>query len=139
MKLCSHARPGMRLATATVMRWTALLSLLVVSFIATVGNYEYGFYWYLYQDASIQFEIKLTGIMHTGALPPGEKRPYGRLVAPQLYAPIHQHMFNVRLDMMVDGVNNSIYESHNEIEPLSSGNPHVVAQYDVACFQQTQH
>ena len=26
---------------------------LVVSFIATVGNYEYGFYWYFYQDGTI--------------------------------------------------------------------------------------
>jgi hypothetical protein len=43
---------------------------LVVSFISTVGNYEYGFFWYLYQDGTIQFEIKLTGIMNLGALHP---------------------------------------------------------------------
>jgi len=94
---------------------------LVVSFIATVGTTNTAFYWYFQQDGQIQFEVKLTGIMHTGALRPGEKRAYGRLVAPQLYAPNHQHMFNVRLDMMVDGAQNSIYESHNESEPLSSG------------------
>jgi primary-amine oxidase len=97
---------------------------LVVSFIATVGNYEYGFYWSLQQDGQIQFEVKLTGIMHTGALPPGQTRPYGRLVAPQVYAPIHQHMFNVRLDMMVDGPRNSIFEAHNEVEPPGPDNPH---------------
>ncbi|HEY1764176.1 MAG TPA: primary-amine oxidase [Opitutaceae bacterium] len=97
---------------------------LVVSFIATVGNYEYGFYWYFQQDGQIQFEVKLTGIMHTVALHPGEKRPYGRMVAPQVYAPIHQHMFNVRLDMMVDGLRNSIFESHNETEPPGPDNPH---------------
>ena len=34
---------------------------LVVSFIATVGNYEYGFYWYFYQDGSLQCEVKLRG------------------------------------------------------------------------------
>ena len=33
---------------------------LSVSFIATVGNYEYGFYWYFYQDGGIQCEVKLT-------------------------------------------------------------------------------
>ena len=60
---------------------------LVLSFIATVGNYEYGFFWYFYQDGSIQYEVKLTGIMHTGALMPGEESKYGTLVAPQLYAP----------------------------------------------------
>ncbi len=97
---------------------------LVVSFIATVGNYEYGFYWYFQQDGLIQFEVKLTGIMHTGALPPGETRPYGRIVAPQVYAPIHQHIFNVRLDMTVDGENNSIYACHNQPEAPSASNPH---------------
>ena len=34
---------------------------LVVSFIATVGNYEYGFFWYFYLDGNIQLEVKLTG------------------------------------------------------------------------------
>ncbi len=45
---------------------------LVISSIATVGNYEYGFYWYFYLDGSMQLEIKLTGIMSTQALAPGE-------------------------------------------------------------------
>ncbi|CAM9896444.1 unnamed protein product, partial [Ectocarpus sp. 13 AM-2016] len=34
---------------------------LVLSFIATVVNHEYLFYWYLMQDGSIEFEIKLSG------------------------------------------------------------------------------
>ena len=97
---------------------------LVVSFIATVDNYEYGFYWYLYQDGTIEFESKLTGIMSTGALPPGVKSKYGQLVAPSLNAPVHQHIFNVRLDMMVDGTNNSVYEVHTEAEPLGPENPY---------------
>ena len=45
---------------------------LAVSLIATVGNYDYGFYWYFYQDGTIQCEVKLTGIMNTTALAPGE-------------------------------------------------------------------
>ena len=40
---------------------------LVVSSISTVENYEYGFFWYLYQDGTIQFEVKLTGILSLGA------------------------------------------------------------------------
>ena len=83
---------------------------LVISFIATVGNYEYGFYWYFYQDGTIQYEVKLTGMVSTGAVMPGEVPKYGTLVAPQLNAPIHQHIFNVRLDMNIDGANNSVYE-----------------------------
>ncbi|MEO1068605.1 MAG: primary-amine oxidase, partial [Cyanobacteria bacterium J06638_6] len=88
---------------------------LVVSFIATVGNYEYGFFWYFYQDGTIQYEVKLTGMVSTAALPPGEVPKYGTLVAPQLYAPVHQHIFNVRMDMCVDGLQNSVYEV--DIEP----------------------
>ena len=81
-----------------------------ISSIATVENYEYGFFWYLYQDGNIQFEIKLTGILSLGALPPGEKSPYGALIAPQLYAPNHQHFFNMRLDFDLDGIANSVYQ-----------------------------
>src|SRR6185436_3454425 len=83
---------------------------LVISSIATVENYEYGFFWYLYQDGTIQFEVKLTGILSLGALRPGETSPYGAMIAPQLYAPNHQHFFNVRLDLDIDGPANSVYQ-----------------------------
>ena len=83
---------------------------LVVSSIATVENYEYGFFWYLYQDGNIQFEVKLTGVLSLGAVRPGEASPYGALIAPQLYAPNHQHFFNVRLDLDIDGTANSVYQ-----------------------------
>ncbi len=97
---------------------------LVVSFIATIDNYEYGFYWYFYQDGSIEFEVKLTGIMSTSAVPAGVSPKYAALVAPQLSAPNHQHVFNVRLDMMIDGRQNSVYEVHTEAEPLGPENPY---------------
>ena len=47
---------------------------LVVSSIATVGNYEYGFYWYFYLDGTIQLEVKLTGIMSTMAVAERRRR-----------------------------------------------------------------
>ena len=46
---------------------------LVISSVSTVENYEYGFFWYLYQDGNIQFEIKLTGILSLGAVPAGRE------------------------------------------------------------------
>ncbi len=111
---------------------------LVISFIATVGNYEYGFFWYFYQDGNIQFEIKLTGIMNTGAFPSGEKPEYGQLVAPQLNAPIHQHFFSVRLDAMVDGLNNSVYEVNTEAVPMGPENPHGNAFRAIATLLTTE-
>ena len=97
---------------------------LVVSSISTVGNYEYGFFWYFYQDGSIEAVAKLTGILQTGALPPGGTSPYGELVARQLYAPNHQHFFNVRLDFSIDGEANSIYEVETEADAIGGDNPH---------------
>lgn len=96
---------------------------LVVSSISTVENYEYGFFWYLYQDGNIQFEIKLTGILSLGAVKPGESPKYGSMIAPQLYAPAHQHFFNVRLDFDLDGVKNTIQQVDVAAEPIDANNP----------------
>jgi primary-amine oxidase len=100
---------------------------LVVSCFATVGNYEYGFFWYLYTDGSIQYEVKLTGVLSTGAIPVGEEPRFGNLVAPGLYGPHHQHFFNVRLDMQVDGERNSVYEVDAAALPPGPDNPYANA------------
>ncbi len=96
---------------------------LVVSSIATVGNYEYGFYWYFYLDGTIQHEVKLTGIMSTQALGPGERPEFGSVVAPGLAAPLHQHLFCARLDLAVDGPVNEAYEVSFETVPTGDDNP----------------
>ena len=41
---------------------------LVVSSFSAIGNYDYGFFWYLHQDGSIAYEVKLTGVLSTGAV-----------------------------------------------------------------------
>ena len=97
---------------------------LIVSFISTVGNYKYGFYWNFYQDGTLELEIKLTGVANTTAVMPGEKPKYGTEVAPHLNAPYHQHIFNARLDMCVDGTTNSVYEVNCKRLPRDNGNPH---------------
>jgi primary-amine oxidase len=97
---------------------------LVVSAIHTIGNYEYGFFWYFYLDGSIQFEAKLTGIVQTRALAPGAKPGFGTLVAPGLDAPNHQHLFNMRLDLEVDGPANTVLEVDAVGLPIGPGNEH---------------
>jgi primary-amine oxidase len=97
---------------------------LVISSVSTVENYEYGFFWYLYQDGNIQLEVKLTGILSLGAFPEGEKPRYGALVAPQVYAPNHQHFFNVRLDFDLDGVANTVQQVDISADEVSDANPY---------------
>ena len=102
---------------------------LVISFIATVGNYEYGFFWHFYQDGNIEYQVKLTGIVNNMALDSGEVPKYGSVIAPQLGGHIHQHFFSVRLDMSVDGPNNSVYEVNTKAELLGPDNPQASAFY----------
>jgi primary-amine oxidase len=45
---------------------------LIISHIFTAANYEYCVYWIFHLDGTIQLEIKLTGILNTYAMLPGE-------------------------------------------------------------------
>jgi primary-amine oxidase len=97
---------------------------LVLSTIVTVGNYEYGYFWYLYTDGTIEYEVKMTGVISTGALPVGETPRHGTLVAPGLYGPHHQHFFCVRMEMAVDGPGNTVVELDSVPSPPGPENPH---------------
>ncbi|GMA23503.1 hypothetical protein GCM10025864_12620 [Luteimicrobium album] len=96
---------------------------LVVSFFMTVGNYDYGFYWYFGLDGTIDFEIKATGIVFTSAYP-GEGYRFATQVAPGLGAPNHQHLFCARLDVMVDGSENAVDEVESVMVPRGPDNPY---------------
>ncbi len=101
---------------------------LVISMIATVGNYEYGYYWYLQTDGTIEYEVKLTGVLSTGAYDPeGPDPEYGVKLAPGLYGPHHQHFFCVRLDMEVDSERNRVTEVDSRPVPMGPENPNGTA------------
>jgi primary-amine oxidase len=105
---------------------------MVVSFHATVANYEYLTYWRFYQDGTIECEVRATGIMVTStfdATPP----PYGTVVDERTYAPFHQHFIVARLDMEVDGPANTVLVSESEALPVSDDNP-----YGLALVQRTR-
>ena len=90
---------------------------LVISTIATVGNYEYGYFWYLYNDGTIEYEVKLTGVHLDRRDRARRDARHGTIVAPGLYGPHHQHFFCVRLDMAVDGPPNTVVEVDSEPLP----------------------
>lgn len=112
---------------------------LVVSMFSTVGNYDYGFFWYLYQDGRIEVETKLTGILSTGSVFPGERSSHRQQLTPDgLAAPIHQHLFNFRLDFDVDGPINTVVEEHAEADPPGDGNTIGAAFHTVSTLLETE-
>jgi primary-amine oxidase len=95
---------------------------MVISFFTTIGNYDYGFYWYLYLDGTIEFEAKATGVVFTSAFPEGGSDNISQL-APGLGAPFHQHIFSARLDMAIDGFTNRVEEEDVVRQAMGEGNP----------------
>jgi len=80
-------------------------------------KYEYAFAWAFKLDGTIELEIKLTGILNTYLTQEGETcSDFGTIVAPRVMAHHHQHLFCLRVDPMIDGLNNSVVET--EIVPV---------------------
>jgi len=123
--ICIHEEDAGILAKHTEM-WTGLEYTrrnrrLVLSFFSTLGNYDYGFYWYLYLDGTIEFEAKATGIVVVRR-DPGDDYPYASQVGPEVSAPFHQHLFCARLDMAIDGLTNRVEEEDFVRVPIGPGN-----------------
>lgn len=98
---------------------------LVFRTIATVGNYDYLFDWRFEQDDSIVVGVGATGILEVKAVsdqradgklsaglaatdPEGHEVQFGQLVAPGIDGVDHDHYFSYRLDLDVDGQNNTL-------------------------------
>ena len=83
---------------------------MVVSCHATVANYEYLVYWRFYQDGNIECEVRATGLMVTTPFAAdGTPPPTGTVVDKRTYAPFHQHFLVARLDLDVDGDENTVH------------------------------
>ncbi|KAJ4012576.1 hypothetical protein NW752_008281 [Fusarium irregulare] len=93
---------------------------LVLQTIITVSNYEYIFAWHFYQDASINYEVRATGILSTAPTSMDHKSgyPYGTVVAPGVLAPYHQHLFSLRIDPAIDGHENSLVVEESKSLPI---------------------
>jgi primary-amine oxidase len=99
---------------------------MVVSSHVTVANYEYLVYWRLYEDGTIECEVRATGIMVTTPFR-GEAPAYGTVVDTDTYAPIHQHFIVARLDMDVDGEANTVVATETAQLPTTPDNPYGLA------------
>ena len=98
---------------------------LVISSIATIGNYDYGLFWYLYLDGTVQCEVKLTGIVGISAYDEKiHRNDQDFRISQELVSPIHQHLFCVRLDWDLESGNNQLYETNVEALPINEDNPH---------------
>jgi primary-amine oxidase len=90
---------------------------LVLRTAAVLGNYDYVLDWVFQQDGTIRVAVGATGVVetkgvkeatvthHMGDSASGPE--YGTLVAPNLVAVNHDHYFSFRIDLDVDGPNNS--------------------------------
>ncbi|MCY7288655.1 MAG: primary-amine oxidase [Cryobacterium sp.] len=96
---------------------------LVVSFHVTVANYEYLVYWRFYQDGNMECEVRATGIMVVTYLDQGQPHPNGTLVDTRTYAPFHQHFIVARMDLDIDGPENTVFRTETRAEPISAANP----------------
>ena len=97
---------------------------LTVSSHVTVANYEYLVYWRFYQDGNIECEIRATGIMVTTPVAAGQPHPNGTLIDERTYAPFHQHFLVARLDLDIDGSDNTVYMTESYAEPMGPENPY---------------
>jgi primary-amine oxidase len=98
---------------------------LVVRMASTIGNYDYLFDWVFNDAAEIEARVGATGIdalkgvmarKMTDPTAAAETRT-GTLVAPNLVAVNHDHYFNFRLDLDVDGAGNTFH--HDVYTPVT--------------------
>jgi len=101
---------------------------MVVSAHITVANYEYLVYWRFYQDGNIECEVRASGLMVTTPMEnDGDSSPYGTTVDSRTYAPFHQHFIVAKLDLDVDGEENTVVEVDSVAAPISDDNPYGLA------------
>jgi primary-amine oxidase len=95
--------------------------------ITHAGNYDYLFDWIFTQDGSIRVNVGATGIVQVKSADPisSGKRgdQYGRYISPNLVAVNHSHFMAFRIDLDVDGTDNSLVVERLKTEKLPAGNP----------------
>jgi primary-amine oxidase len=108
---------------------------LVVRMAAMIGNYDYVVDWRFLPDGQIKVSLGATGIVETKMTtardarvastngPESRADAYGRFVEPHVVAVNHDHYFNFRLDMDVDGPTNRVVRDEIVPKTLPAGHP----------------
>jgi primary-amine oxidase len=99
---------------------------LVVRWISTVGNYDYIFDWVFAENGTIGIDAGATGIEAVKGVKTrtmqdataAEDTRYGTLLDHNIVGTTHQHIYNFRLDLDVDGEANSL----TEVDPVVADN-----------------
>lgn len=78
---------------------------LVVRSIANVWNYDYIFDYIFHLNGAIEVKSYATGYLQA-AFPLQQERQYGSKLQPFMMADIHQHLFNYKVDLDINGQNN---------------------------------
>ena len=102
---------------------------LVVRQIAAVGNYDYVFDWTFREDGTIKVGVGATGIAEVKGVAPknateeggAAAAAYGRFIDDHLVATNHDHFLCFRLDVDVDGAENSFVEDVLSAHPPKNG------------------
>jgi primary-amine oxidase len=96
--------------------WGSGSRVLVLRTAAVIGNYDYVIDWRFDREGAIKVAVGATGIIETkgvkekvstGHPMPGSADEYGTFVAENTIGVNHDHFFSFRLDVDVDGQNNS--------------------------------
>ncbi len=97
---------------------------LVLRMYMNAGNYDYLYDWVFQQDGTLKVNLGATGMDQVkGISGRADDEAYGRLIAPKLIGVNHSHFFSFRLDMDVDGVNNSLLVDKLQTERQPENNP----------------
>jgi primary-amine oxidase len=104
---------------------------LVLRSAALIGNYDYYFDWIFQQDGSIHVAAGATGIIESRPVVAesvsgthnDEVEKYGQLVAKNTLGVNHDHFFSYRLDLDVDGQDNSFMIHRLVQKKLPEGGP----------------
>lgn len=89
-----------------------------------MANYEYVLAFHFSQAGDVNYEVRATGILSTQPIDPGINVPWGTVVHPGVLAAHHQHFFSLRIDPMLDGIQNRVVYEEARALPRSSLNPH---------------